>query len=159
MAAKKPIPEVFVEGARKGWGIWTTSTLPNVLMAFVIIHVLDMSGLLTIIGKLLGPVMAIFGLPGEAFAVLVAAWMSMGGGTGAAAALFIAGGLTAPHMAILLPAIYLMGSQVQFMGRCLGTAEVNPRYYGLMLVMAIINAFLAMWVMRLILLVVPVFPA
>jgi spore maturation protein SpmB len=145
---KKTIPDVFVEGARKGWGIWTTSTLPNVLMAFVIIQMLTLSGLLGLIGRLFGPIMAIFGLPGEAFAVLVSAWMSMGGGTGAAAALYTAGSLTGVQVGILLPAIYLMGSQIQFMGRCLGTAEVNTRYYGLMFIVSIVNAFLSMFVMR-----------
>lgn len=35
---KKPmVTDIFVEGAKKGWVIATTSTVPNVLMAFVII--------------------------------------------------------------------------------------------------------------------------
>ena len=39
---KKPIvTDIFVEGAKKGWVIATTSTVPNVLMAFVIIKALD----------------------------------------------------------------------------------------------------------------------
>ena len=49
-----------------------------------------------------------------------------------------------------MPAIYLMGSMVQYLGRCLGTAEVDSKYYGVMVGIAILNALLAMWVMKLI---------
>ena len=54
--------DVFVKGAVQGWNIAVTSTIPNVLMAFVIIKVLNHSGLLTIFGELFAPIMAIFGL-------------------------------------------------------------------------------------------------
>ena len=145
---KKTMPDVFVEGAKKGWTIWSTSTLPNVLMAFVIIRILDVSGLMDILGRIFGPVMAIFGLPGEAIAVLVSAFMSIGGGAGAAAGLYTAGTLTGTHVTILMPAIFLMGSLIQFMGRCLGTAEVNPRYYPLLYGVCIVNALVAMLIMR-----------
>ena len=77
---KKPIvTDIFVEGAKKGWVIATTSTVPNVLMAFVIIKALQITGALDAMGAIFSPVMAIFGLPGEAAAVLIGAWMSMGG--------------------------------------------------------------------------------
>lgn len=77
--AKKPIvTDIFVEGARKGWVIATTSTVPNVLMAFVIIKALQITGALDAMGSIFAPIMAIFGLPGEAAAVLIGAWMSMG---------------------------------------------------------------------------------
>ena len=63
---KMMITDVFVNGAFQGWNIATHSTIPNVLMAFVIIKMLNISGALDFIGTCLGPVMAIFGLPGEA---------------------------------------------------------------------------------------------
>ena len=47
---KKNILDLFVEGARKGFTIGTTSLLPNVIMAFVIIRILDVTGLLHLIG-------------------------------------------------------------------------------------------------------------
>jgi spore maturation protein SpmB len=40
------ITDVFVEGARKGWSIATSSTLPNVVMAFIIIKALEITGAL-----------------------------------------------------------------------------------------------------------------
>lgn len=74
---KKMITDVFVEGARKGWDIGIKSVLPNALMAFVIIQALRVSGLLNLMGIIFGPVMALFGLPGEAATVFMGSWMSM----------------------------------------------------------------------------------
>ena len=116
---KMMITDVFVNGAFQGWNIATHSTIPNVLMAFVIIKMLNISGALDFIGTCLGPVMAIFGLPGEAAMILLGGWMSMGGGVGVAVALFDKGAVDGTQLAIVIPAIYLMGSQVQYMGRCL----------------------------------------
>ncbi|EDJ88278.1 hypothetical protein CGSHi22121_09630 [Haemophilus influenzae 22.1-21] len=48
----KLITDIFVEGARKGWNIAIHSTIPNVLMAFVIIYVLNVSGLLKLLGNM-----------------------------------------------------------------------------------------------------------
>mgnify|MGYP002094489331 CR=1 FL=1 len=70
---KMMITDVFVNGAFQGWNIATHSTIPNVLMAFVIIKMLNISGALDFIGTCLGPVMAIFGLPGEAAMICSAA--------------------------------------------------------------------------------------
>ena len=60
-SANPMVTDVFVKGAVQGWNIAVTSTIPNVLMAFVIIKVLNHSGLLTIFGELFAPIMAIFG--------------------------------------------------------------------------------------------------
>ena len=109
---KMMITDVFVNGAFQGWNIATHSTIPNVLMAFVIIKMLNISGALDFIGTCLGPVMAIFGLPGEAAMILLGGWMSMGGGVGVAVALFDKGAVDGTQLAIVIPAIYLMGSQV-----------------------------------------------
>ncbi len=118
---KKPmVTDIFVEGAKKGWVIATTSTVPNVLMAFVIIKALQITGILGLMGTAFEPVMAVFGLPGESAAVLIGAWMSMGGAVGVVITLFDQGILNGTHIAILAPAIYLMGSQVQYMGRIMG---------------------------------------
>lgn len=116
---KMMITDVFVNGAFQGWNIATHSTIPNVLMAFVIIKMLNISGALDFIGTCLGPVMAIFGLPGEAAMILLGGWMSMGGGVGVAVALFDKGAVDGTQLAIVIPAIYLMGSQVQYMAAAL----------------------------------------
>lgn len=149
---KMMITDVFVNGANQGWAIATHSTIPNVLMAFVIIKMLTISSALAMIGKVLGPVMAIFGLPGEAAMILLGGWMSMGGGVGVAVALFDKGAIDGTQLAICIPAIYLMGSQVQYMGRCLGVIGVQGS--DLFKIMAIppIVALLSLWVMRLVVL-------
>ena len=148
---KKPIvTDIFVEGAKKGWVIATTSTVPNVLMAFVIIKALQITGALDAMGAIFSPIMAVFGLPGEAAAVLIGAWMSMGGAVGVVITLFDQGILNGTHIAILAPAIYLMGNPVQNVGRCLGTAGVHPRYYPLIIAVCVINALLSIWVMQVI---------
>ncbi|MTI13272.1 YjiG family protein [Sansalvadorimonas verongulae] len=148
-AAKKPmITDVFVAGARKGWNIAVSSTIPNVMMAFVIIKGLVITGALGMIGQVFAPVMALVGLPGEAAAVLMGAMMSMGGAVGVAVGLFDSGALTGDHLAILAPAIYLMGSIVQYAGRILGVVGTEAGKIPVMFGICILNAFLAMFIMN-----------
>ncbi len=145
------ITDIFVAGARKGWNIATTSTLPNVVMAFILIKALEITGALKGLGLVFAPLMGLFGLPGEAAAVLIGSWMSMGGGVGVAIGLFDKGLLTGEHLAILAPAIYLMGSQVQYLGRILGVTGTRGKRIPLMIIISVINALLAMLLMRVIL--------
>ncbi len=144
----KSLADVFVDGARKGWNIGVSSVIPNVLMAFAVIQIFQITGLLDLLGKLFTPVMSVFGLPGEAIMVLISSWLSMGGGVGVAASLYSAGKLTNTNVSILMPAIFLMGAQLQYMGRCLGTAGVQTRFYPLLFAISIINAAIAMVVIR-----------
>lgn len=151
MAESRMITDIFVEGARRGWNIATSSTIPNVLMAFVIIKILAVTNILAIIGKVFAPVMVVFGLPGEAITVLFAAWLSMGGGVGVVITLFGSGILTGHNIAVLVPAIYLMGSQVQYLGRIVGVIGVNASYIPVMLIISVVNSFIAMFIMNILL--------
>ena len=144
------LTDVFVSGVKRGWGIATGSMLPNVLMAFILIYVLKLTGILDLIGTVCGPVMKVFGLPGEALMVLLAAWLSMGGGVGVASSLFAAGSLSLHDIAVLAPAMYIMGSQVQYIGRLLGVVGTPGKYIPVMVLISIINALLALFVMQLI---------
>lgn len=146
---RKNLMDLFIDGARRGFTIATTSLLPNVVMAFVIIQALKVTGLLDIVGRVCEPIMALWGLPGEAATVLLASVMSMGGGVGVCASLVVSGSLSGHDATVLLPAIYLMGNPVQNTGRCLGTAGVNPKYYPHIIGVCVINALLSMWVMQL----------
>ena len=98
------------------------------------------------------PVMAIFGLPGEAIMVLLGGWLSMGGGVGVAVALFDQGAINGTHIAILAPSIYLMGSQVQYMGRCLGVIGIKGKDMLMIMTVPVITAILSLFVMRIIVL-------
>ena len=121
---RKNLMDLFIDGARRGFTIATTSLLPNVVMAFVIIQALKVTGLLDIVGRVCEPIMALWGL-------------------------VVAGSLSGHDATVLLPAIYLMGNPVQNTGRCLGTAGVNPKYYPHIIGVCVINALLSMWVMQL----------
>ena len=147
---KPMVTDIFVKGALQGWDIATHSTIPNVLMAFVIIRALDVAGMIPILGDLFKPLMGLFGLPGEAAAVLIAGWMSMGGGVGVAVALFDQGALSLHDCAIVAPAIYLMGSHLQYMGRALGVIGTRGSMIPVLMGVSILNAFIAMIVMNII---------
>ena len=149
-ANNKLLTDVFVEGARKGWDIAVHNTIPNVLMAFVIIHILKVSGALDIIGKYLGFVMLPLGLPGVSIAVMMAAFLSWGGSAGVLVALVQGGTLTAPDIAVLIPGMALVGSTVQYMGRVLGVLGIPGKHYLVLFGICILNAYLAMFVMSLI---------
>ena len=138
---------VFVDGASRGLSIGFKSIIPNVLMAYVLIKVLNVTGLMDIIGRLLAPVMGIFGLPGQSATVLLASVLSMGGGVGVAGALFEEGVLNGAQLAIISPAIFLMGSLVQYSGRLL--AVVDVKHKGLLFATSILNALVAMLIMNL----------
>ena len=119
-------------------------------MAFVVIHILKVSGALDIIGKYLGFIMLPLGLPGESIAVFMAAFLSWGGSAGVLVALVQNGTLTAPDIAVLIPGMALVGSTVQYMGRVLGVLGIPGKHYLVLFGICILNAYLAMFVMSLI---------
>ncbi len=145
--SKNPF-DVFVIGARKGWNIAVNNMIPNVLMAFAIAHILDLLGVLDFMSVIFGPVMGIFGLPGQAVMALLTAWLSLSAGVGMAVSLAGQGLLNGTHLTILLPAMVLMGSQLQYMGRLLAVADVKKKYWPLLMLTSILNAVIAMFIMR-----------
>ena len=140
--------DIFVIGARKGFHIAINNLLPNVLMAYVIAEILNLVGAMQFIGRIFAPLMGIFGLPGEAVTVLLTTWLSSSAGTGVAVSLLAKGVLNGTHATILIPALFLMGAQLQYMGRLLGVADVPKKYWPLLMVASIMNACIAMIVMR-----------
>ena len=146
---KKNIVEMFVEGARKGWSIAINGLMPNVILAFTLIKILEVTGAMAFIGNVFAPVMAIFGLPGQAIMVNVTALMSQGGAVGVLAGLLADGTVDAKQATILLPAIFAAGGQLQNLGRVLGTSGVHTKYYGLIFGMSIVNGVVALTIMSL----------
>ncbi|MDY6010427.1 MAG: hypothetical protein SPJ12_04685 [Duodenibacillus sp.] len=149
---KQMVTDIFVKGAIQGWNIATHSTIPNVLMAFVLIRVLTISGAMKAIGMVFAPVMGIFGLPGEAVTILLGAWMSMGGGVGVAVGLFDSGIVNGTQLSIVIPAIYLMGSQIQYMGRLLGVVGVSGAMMLKIMALPPIVAIASLFAMRILVL-------
>lgn len=140
--------EVFISGLRKGAAIGVRFMLPALIAAFVVIEMLQVSGVLRLLAEHVSSVMAVFGLPGEALAVLIAAWASAAGAIGMVAGLASRGLLTPEHVAILLPGILLMGSQLQFFGRILAVAGVSSERVPVMMAIGLMNAVGAMLIMR-----------
>lgn len=140
--------EVFISGLRKGAAIGVRFMLPALIAAFVVIEMLQVSGVLRLLAEHVSGVMAVFGLPGEALAVLIAAWASAAGAIGMVAGLASRGLLTPEHVAILLPGILLMGSQLQFFGRILAVAGVSSERVPVMMAIGLMNAVGAMLIVR-----------
>lgn len=140
--------DIFIRGARKGWNIGINNLIPNILMAYVIAYILNILGVMAFIGHWCGPVMGLLGLPGEALIVLLTVWLSCSAGVGVAASLLASGMLEPAHITILMPAFILMGSQLQYMGRLLGTADVPKKYWPLLMAISIMNAVIGMILMR-----------
>lgn len=150
MERKKNVLDMFVEGARKGWTIGIHSIVPNVVMAFCLIQLMEVTGVLGLLASVFKPVMAIFGLPGEAIMVNLAAVMSMGGAIGVTVSLIDKGMLTPTHVTILLPAIFIGGGWVQYLGRILGTSGVPTRYWPWLVGVCLVDAVVVMLIMRVI---------
>ncbi len=140
--------DIFVIGARKGFQVAINNLMPNIMMAYVIAEILNLVGAMQFIGKIFAPMMGIFGLPGEAVTVLLTTWLSSSAGTGVAVSLITKGTLNGTHASILIPALFLMGAQLQYMGRLLGVADVPKKYWPLLMLASILNACIAMIVMR-----------
>ena len=73
-----------------------------------------------------------------------------GSGTKAfvAASLLASGTLNAHDITILSPALLLMASQIQYMGRLLGVADVPKKYWPLLMLNSILMASIGMLIMR-----------
>ncbi|MDR3431839.1 MAG: YjiG family protein [Rouxiella aceris] len=142
--------DIFVIGARKGFNIAINNLMPNVVMAYVISEMLNLLGVMNLIGHLFAPLMGLLGLPGQAVTVLLTAWLSSSAGTGVAISLLTKGTLDAAQITILAPAIFLMGAQLQYMGRLLGVADVPKKYWPLLMLTSILNSIISMIIMRVI---------
>lgn len=140
--------DIFIIGARKGYNIAVNNLVPNILMAYAVSEVLRILGVMKLVGEIFGPMMFVFGLPGESVTVLLTAWLSSSAGVGLAASMFNNGILEPRHLTILMPAFFLLGAQLQYMGRLLGVADVPKRYWPLLMSASLLNALCAMLLMN-----------
>lgn len=148
---KRNFVESFVLGARNGLNMCLTNMAPNVLFAFAMINIIRMSGFDKIVGAIFGPVMGVFGLPGVAATAVITGLLSTGGGVGATASLALNGDITHAHSTILLVGIATFGSAMQYMGRVLGTADVESKHYPALFISNFASGLMAMFVMNIIL--------
>lgn len=146
----KNIIQNFIAGARDGWNVFIKNVLPAVLMAYVLINILQVTKLMDLLGKICGPVMRIFGLPGSSIVVIVSAFFSVGGGFATDALMVTKAQLTAQQATILMPAIMLGGGLAQTWARCVLVADVPAKHQKWVVCISIIDAIIALFVMRLI---------
>lgn len=150
---KKPIIDVFLGGAKRGFYIGVETVLPSMILGYVIMQFLTLTGLMDVLATVCAPIMRLFGLPGEAAAVLFSAFFSKAAGAAAAASLFGEGVLTAAQCTILIIPCMLMGTLVGHFSRIVLVCGVEPKRQPLMLAVPIVDSIVGMLVMRLILVV------
>ncbi len=148
---KKSIIEIFMGGAKGGFYIAVEQILPAMILGYVIVEFLEITGLMDLVGKLFGPVMGIFGLPGAAVAVLISAFFAKAAGAATAANMFAQGIITAAQATILIMPCMLMGTLVGHYARIILVSDVNPKYRKVMLAVPLFTSLVAMLVMRLVL--------
>ena len=145
---KPSIVEEFVAGAKKGFYIGAEMIAPAMVLAFVLIQFLEITGLMTIVGKAVGPVMAVFGLPGEAVVALVAAFFAKAAGCATAATLYSKGLITAQQATILFPACVTMGTLIGHFVRIVIVSNASKRWHPLLLCVPVIDAAIVMLLTR-----------
>lgn len=92
---KKSVIEIFMNGAKGGFYVTVEQILPAMILGYVIVEFLEITGFTEILGTVFGPVMGIFGLPGAAVAVLLSAFFAKAAGAATAANMFAQGIITA----------------------------------------------------------------
>ena len=145
---KPSIVEEFVAGAKKGFYIGAEMIAPAMFLAYVLIEFLNITGLMVIVGKAVGPVMAVFGLPGEAVVALVAAFFAKAAGCATAASLYSQGIIDAKQATILFPACVTMGTLIGHFVRIVITSNANKKWHPLLLCIPLIDAAVVMLLTR-----------
>lgn len=148
---KTPIIEVFLGGCRKGFYAGVELILPAMILGYVIVQFLQLTGIMDSLSGLFEPLMGIFGLPGEAIVVLISAFFAKASGCATAAMLFAEGTLTLGQATILYPACILMGTLVGHYVRIILVSGTNKKWHKLLLFIPIIDAMFAMLLTRLVL--------
>ncbi|MEG0367103.1 MAG: nucleoside recognition domain-containing protein [Coprobacillus sp.] len=150
---KKGVIEVFSGGVKRGLYIGLEQVLPAMILGYVIVSFLQLTGITDVLSVAFGPVMGVFGLPGEAVVVLISAFFAKAAGASTAAGLYANGVINAAQATILIMPCMLMGTLVGHFARIVLVANVNPKHRVLALIIPLVLSIIAMLVTRLILMV------
>lgn len=146
---KRSIIEVFMTGAKKGYYIGVEQILPAMILGYVLVNFLQITGVVDILGKIFGPVMGVFGLPGESVIVFISAFFAKAAGAATAANMYMQGLITPAQATILIMPCMLMGTLVGHYARIVLVAGTNQKYRNLLLLVPIVNTVVGMLIMRL----------
>ncbi|VBB06605.1 nucleoside recognition [Lucifera butyrica] len=148
---KPSVVEEFVAGAKKGFYIGAEMIAPAMVLAYVLIQFLEITGLMKGVGTILQPVMAIFGLPGEAVFALIAAFFAKAAGCATAATLYSKGIITAVQATILFPACVTMGTLIGHFVRIVIVSNVDKKWHSLLICVPLVDAAVVMLLTRVVL--------
>ena len=149
--AKKSVVEIFMEGCRKGFTIGVNQIIPAMILGYPLIFFLQTTGLMEVVSKVFSPAMGIFGLPGTAVVVLLAAFFTKASGCATAAMMVTEGTLTLKEGMILFPACILMGTLIGHYARIVLVSGANKKWHLLLFAVPLVDAVLSMLIMRVIL--------
>lgn len=148
MTFKKPcgkfMPD-FIEGARKGTYMALFTLGPALIMMYPVLLILDITGLMDLLSSILGPVMGLWGLPGEASVVLISGMLNNAAGVAAIADLFERGVLDGYQVAIITPMAWMIFYFIQNIARIFTVVGTAKRYYVPIFIISIITCMLVGW--------------
>ena len=101
---KASVVDTFLKGCVRGFKVGIENITPAMILGYTLVYILQATGLMDLLGTVFAPVMGLFGLPGEAFAVLISAFFAKASGCATAATMYAAGTLTLGQASMLLPA-------------------------------------------------------
>lgn len=148
---KASIVDVFLKGCAKGFKVGIENITPAMILGYVLVYILRETGLMDLLGVVMSPVMGLFGLPGEAFAVLISAFFAKASGCATAASMYESGALTLGQASMMLPACILMGTLIGHYARIVLVTGSNKKYHPLMILICLFDAALSLVIMRVIL--------
>lgn len=148
---KKPsIISLFMKGCYDGYNIGIKNIMPAMILGYTLVYILQATGLMDLLGKAFSPVMGLFGLPGEAFAVLISAFFAKAAGAATGANMYATGLLTMGQAAMMLPACMLMGTLVGHYARIVLVSGANQKWHWLLILTPLFDAALSLWIMKII---------
>ncbi len=148
MTFKKPCGDFmsdFLEGAKKGIYMAFFTLGPALIMMYPVLRILDITGLMDILSKILGPVMGLWGLPGEGAVVLISGMLNNAAGVAAIANYFEAGVLNGYQVAVITPMAWMIFYFIQNIGRILNVVGTAKRYYVPIFIIAILTSMIVGW--------------
>lgn len=149
---KRSIVDVFLKGCAQGFKVGIENITPAMILGYVLVYILQTTGLMDLLGTVMSPVMALFGLPGEAFAVMISAFFAKASGCATAASMYESGTLTLGQASMLLPACILMGTLIGHYARILLVTESNKKWHAVQIGICLFDAVLSLLIMRVLLL-------
>ena len=148
MTFKKPCGDFmsdFLEGAKKGIYMAFFTLGPALIMMYPVLRILDITGLMDILSKILGPVMGLWGLPGEGAVVLISGMLNNAAGVAAIANYFEAGVLNGYQVAVITPMAWMIFYFIQNIVRILNVVGTAKRYYVPIFIIAILTSMIVGW--------------